>query len=885
MKTAKQIRSTKYNFRSVPSKYQGILGQLPENAFFIVHGKPGQGKSYFCVGLASDLAAQGDKVLYLSLEEGYNATMQTKLNALNVTSPNLTIVDTEDAKDYTGKYGKFQFVVVDSGQKAGISENSIMELRKKYPHTAFFLVYQATKAGTHRGSLTESHEVDAVLKVEKGKVEVEKSRTGGSGDIEVEFSRTIGSTEDLGKIVDSGAVPGIDRADKKRLNTPPQILFKPNDKSVRSGNPISAAFLQKLGFITIGDSYFVEDETPDKIRDLYNIKGIEFGNWTSQEDRANYLLGILTSFYDLQKLLGFSTYQMGLGGKLSVCFGSRGVKGAIAYFQSNTYLINMNRHHRGDFDKETPTESRRKSYLEAMQFSGIQAFSHEYGHALDFFFPSEYKRSAAKNKGDYSNESTVSQKINLLIDKIADTAAYKRMENADKGKAQPYYANRTEIFARLFEKWVIVKMKDKGMKNAFMSKFKMELQADKTEDKTVGNKVYLTDSEFRAVEKDIDAIFALMRKTIPNAKPQNKVCRESKAIEKKAEVAIPKPTTPKRVNRISRKTPKNLKRKNVAPKPQSKAKVFAEWFPVAKIYTDEKRFQNREENYSSESVDKIIRDYDPNKLDPIKVWKDKDGKVYVVSGHSRLAAFKKMKLKEIPISFLQGSEAEIMRFGKREANYLATKEKLVEQIRAFKDNRDTDKYTQAKLKQVWGNDYTKYESWSYLNTKGKFLETLGTDAKVSFPYLEMRAQWVGALRKNYPQITNTHENEIFDFFYLSKAGKDIDKQTFFQKVESEVSRIDFDKEKPLYLEKSGNRGTAARSDTAEAQKRIFEIDKELTELRTKRNAARTKAEKDALEFEMKRLNEEKQRIEKNIKTVLKTQTALFGTKRKRQSKK
>lgn len=302
---------------------------------------------------------------------------------------------------------------------------------------------------------------------------------------------------------------------------------------------------------------------------------------------------------------------------------------------------------------------------------------------------------------------------------------------------------------------------------------------------------------------------------------------------------------------------------------------------IKDIHLDLERFQNRLEEYSEESVKKIVANYDSNRFDPVMLWFDpKKLKTYLLSGHSRLEAMKRRKETLIPCRFFEGSESEAILYAKSFSNRAGTAEGLLSDIKAFRLERDgTDKVqklTQARLKDNWGSRYNKLNAFTYLNAKGKFLEYLSTEGRNSFPYIENRAYNVGLWRKNFPQISNVQENEIFDYWYGKGANLSLEEMT--NKISRAVMRLDFDPDKPLHLEK-GATGLEARADTAEAQKRLFEIEDELKAIKFKVREAFTQAEKDALRKEVESLLAEKERIERNVKIVTKTQQSLFGLRK------
>jgi len=298
--------------------------------------------------------------------------------------------------------------------------------------------------------------------------------------------------------------------------------------------------------------------------------------------------------------------------------------------------------------------------------------------------------------------------------------------------------------------------------------------------------------------------------------------------------------------------------------------------PVSAIFADPARFQNRDTEFSETSVARIIEGYDPNKLDPITIWTDPaDGKIYVLSGHSRLEAFRRMGKKEIPAKYFVGPQGEAIRFARVDANRSATSETIAEDVKAYKYERDELKETRTALQAKWREKYAKMEAYSHLERGGMFMDALQKPA--GFPYILNKAMWVGTLRKYYPQITNTQEREMFNYLYFHANGSKLKAEEFQARAEEIVSRLDFDPSKPLNLDKSrANTGVEARADTAESQRRLKEVEAELTKLAERQRETVTEAEKDVIRAQRQRLMLEKERLERDIKVILQSQGDLFS---------
>ncbi|MDP9365763.1 MAG: ParB N-terminal domain-containing protein, partial [Chloroflexota bacterium] len=101
------------------------------------------------------------------------------------------------------------------------------------------------------------------------------------------------------------------------------------------------------------------------------------------------------------------------------------------------------------------------------------------------------------------------------------------------------------------------------------------------------------------------------------------------------------------------------------------------------IVVDAANFQPRSQRYNrmgltEASVDDIVGNFNPNKLDPIKVWRrPDDGRFVVLSGHHRLEAIKRLRAagtpgaETIPATIVDGDLAEARRVA-RQSNSITT---------------------------------------------------------------------------------------------------------------------------------------------------------------------------------------------------------------------
>lgn len=262
---------------------------------------------------------------------------------------------------------------------------------------------------------------------------------------------------------------------------------------------------------------------PDWIRKYFTIRGFEFGNWLSQEDRWNYFVGATVSLYDLADITGLSPQQMGLSGLLSLAFGARGSGRAIAHFEPRRVAINLTRYSREASKSKEDAEER------FLIDGGIGALGHEWGHALDFYLgyfetknpsstwatnilfqrlhPAGENRYTLKDRSKLSNiESAFLDLMLAIMFEEQEKGVYRRSEYYDdmfqrveKGgnKFGDYWIDPKEVFARAFEVFLTFEGKRKGIENPYLMKNKYI------------DPVYATEKQYRTWEKQMKRILGL----------------------------------------------------------------------------------------------------------------------------------------------------------------------------------------------------------------------------------------------------------------------------------------------------------------------------------------------------------------------------------------
>lgn len=189
----------------------------------------------------------------------------------------------------------------------------------------------------------------------------------------------------------------------------------------------------------VGKVWHAEDVTPEQFAAVLPFKGVEFGNWLNQQERAALLNSAFDGFHDLADLLGIPAEAVALGGRLNFSFATRGHAGSAAHFETAYNTINLNKR------------------------NGAGCMAHEWLHACDHYAAVLAGRGAACSWGsafatEYTGEPTTDadRAAAELVAVIRSMNYYTRSQNyqAITGKNQggaDYYTQPCELAARGFE--------------------------------------------------------------------------------------------------------------------------------------------------------------------------------------------------------------------------------------------------------------------------------------------------------------------------------------------------------------------------------------------------------------------------------------------------
>ena len=228
----------------------------------------------------------------------------------------------------------------------------------------------------------------------------------------------------------------------------------------------------------------------------------------------------------------------------------------------------------------------------------------------------------------------------------------------------------------------------------------------------------------------------------------------------------------------------NEKTKPEATKAKKNTKVAqytgVKTIPLSDLYTDEKRFQNRKK-LNEEIVENIVNNFKPTDLDPLVVWHDKNqGKTFVLAGHHRFEALKRLKHKNVPVKFANDdypTEADAIRYAKEISNANRTLEEPYERAAIYRKYRE-EGYSEKEINDkaaLEGKNRSYILNLSCINPKGSTMSSLvqfsQTQSKADKNEIERIADWIGQARRNAPELTDAHEKEMFDFLMNKEASK------------------------------------------------------------------------------------------------------------------
>ena len=170
-----------------------------------------------------------------------------------------------------------------------------------------------------------------------------------------------------------------------------------------------------------------ENITPEHFAQALPFRGVEFGNWVTQAERASLLNAAFDGFHDLAQLFGLSAEDMALHGSLAFAFASRGKSGAMAHYEPLRQVINLTKK------------------------NGAGCMAHEWFHALDNWAQYSAGRAGYATEATTTAATTAAERAGAaLLQAIRKTEFFRRSQNLAIYKGD-YWVKAIELAARGFE--------------------------------------------------------------------------------------------------------------------------------------------------------------------------------------------------------------------------------------------------------------------------------------------------------------------------------------------------------------------------------------------------------------------------------------------------
>ena len=264
-----------------------------------------------------------------------------------------------------------------------------------------------------------------------------------------------------------------------------------------------------------------KDIPAEEFRETFGFRGVEFGNWMTQEDRKKALNECYDALMDLAAVCKVSPQALSLGGTLGMAFGARGGGKFSAHYEPGKVVINM-----------TKT-------------NGAGALAHEWFHALDNYFakmgsegvdiyatggeglfPQDIRKIGKnyfdRKSGQMLTEEEYNEKMNShevrkemaeawksLMETVNKSDYFKRSEAYARLHNSKYWARPTELGARAFSIWVENELSKQGMSNDYLANNPRFLVSEAT-DAQIRFMPYPFDADATWMEEAFGNLFEVM---------------------------------------------------------------------------------------------------------------------------------------------------------------------------------------------------------------------------------------------------------------------------------------------------------------------------------------------------------------------------------------
>lgn len=197
-------------------EWQDLIGLPERSGTWIIWGRSFSGKTSFCVRLAKYIAELGEKVAYVSLEEGMSITMRNAFERVAMCDVNSNVrlwceIELEGIEIRLRKQRSANVIIIDSLQYLGINHAGYKRLKEKFPNKLFIFVSHANEQKEPSGATAIKVRYDASVKIlVDGFVAYAFSRYGGGKPLTIWEEGAKRNTTKKGEIQDDNNEEGIE---------------------------------------------------------------------------------------------------------------------------------------------------------------------------------------------------------------------------------------------------------------------------------------------------------------------------------------------------------------------------------------------------------------------------------------------------------------------------------------------------------------------------------------------------------------------------------------------------------------------------------------------------------------------------------------------------